>query len=209
MTPSREEIIDVLRPLAEAADEFDERPGIHDPEQVFLWAQSGRNAKQVTVGDARRARDLLSRLEAPGEIESHLDKNDQQLMEQALRHPPLNIPDTARAIDRGPRLHVAPPASDSSSGRADEPLLKRSDEDAAEYDYLLTQESHINDALLAVEKVLRDAVALGFLSGRRSMQEEAAKVVEGHELGATWYRGGSIKDDIAAQIRALNPETKP
>ncbi len=55
----RDRLKAALKPLADAADEFDWHKG--DPTQVYLWAQSGgKSPKSITVLNARNARAALS-----------------------------------------------------------------------------------------------------------------------------------------------------
>jgi hypothetical protein len=110
---------------------------------------------------------------------------------------------------------VAPPASGSSvSGRA-----------LAEAEKLLADfTEYARFEPLKFTNEITKSLCKFFLAGRRSMQEEAAKVAEAisrepaeiqakdDETGSwdPWLAGfSSALDRIAAAIRALNPETKP
>jgi len=66
LTAEIERLREVARPLADAAEAFDRMP-IHDPEQWSLWSSSSNHpnypSRQITVGDARRARAALSHQE--------------------------------------------------------------------------------------------------------------------------------------------------
>jgi hypothetical protein len=107
---------------------------------------------------------------------------------------------------------VAPPASGDDSGRVEasgaeliDALLDASndyerEENVGAQRVLKAQYFKAKQALLDHIVHMHD---VGFLSGRRSMQEEAAKVAD------AWDEATSASDRPGDDIRALNPETKP
>lgn len=185
---SKEEIIDVLRPFAAIADtiKFGE-----DTSLVY-----------ASLGSCRAARDLLSRLDAEGEtdLERNLDKSDRQLLEQALRHPPIDLPDTLNqeggdAVDHGrpvDRPHVTPPASaDQGSGRATGGELIEALLDAANgYEQSPPEEAgtavrkQLKSKYLKAKQALLDHIVAMYAAGRLSGIEEAAEVAGAYDGAA-------------------------